>query len=118
MASVDMCEHDWPGTGCKECFPIQIKRYDWHTDVGCMIESEDGGYVESSDYDDIRMQCGGMEMEIDELREENARLLGGQQYIPVSRDLLERLFAAFETEGANPDWEMDELHTLLVGRGK
>ena len=19
MASVDMCEHDWPGTGCKEC---------------------------------------------------------------------------------------------------
>ena len=19
MASIDMCEHDWPGTGCKEC---------------------------------------------------------------------------------------------------
>lgn len=19
MASVDMCEHDWPGSGCKEC---------------------------------------------------------------------------------------------------
>lgn len=21
MASADMCEHDWPGSGCKECFP-------------------------------------------------------------------------------------------------
>jgi hypothetical protein len=21
MASVDMCQHDWPGSGCKECFP-------------------------------------------------------------------------------------------------
>lgn len=21
MASVDMCKHGWPGTGCKECFP-------------------------------------------------------------------------------------------------
>jgi hypothetical protein len=21
MASVDMCEHEWPGTGCKQCFP-------------------------------------------------------------------------------------------------
>ncbi len=21
MSSVDMCEHDWPGSGCKECFP-------------------------------------------------------------------------------------------------
>lgn len=26
MASVDMCEHDWPGTGCKECFPFY---YEW-----------------------------------------------------------------------------------------
>lgn len=21
MSSVDMCEHDWPGSGCPECFP-------------------------------------------------------------------------------------------------
>ena len=21
MASVDMCEHGWPGSGCRECFP-------------------------------------------------------------------------------------------------
>lgn len=21
MSSIDMCEHDWPGSGCKECFP-------------------------------------------------------------------------------------------------
>lgn len=21
MSSVDMCEHDWPGSGCRECFP-------------------------------------------------------------------------------------------------
>lgn len=21
MANVDMCEHDWPGSGCKKCFP-------------------------------------------------------------------------------------------------
>jgi hypothetical protein len=23
MSSVDMCEHDWPGSGCRECFPKQ-----------------------------------------------------------------------------------------------
>lgn len=27
MASVDMCEHDWPGTGCKECFPKKFVNY-------------------------------------------------------------------------------------------
>lgn len=21
MANIDMCEHDWPGSGCIECFP-------------------------------------------------------------------------------------------------
>ncbi len=21
MANVDMCEHDWPGSGCRQCFP-------------------------------------------------------------------------------------------------
>lgn len=21
MSSIDMCEHDWPGSGCRECFP-------------------------------------------------------------------------------------------------
>lgn len=21
MANVDMCEHDWPGSGCRKCFP-------------------------------------------------------------------------------------------------
>ena len=25
MASIDMCEHDWPGTGCRECFPKKPK---------------------------------------------------------------------------------------------
>jgi hypothetical protein len=22
MANVDMCEHDWPGSGCRLCFPL------------------------------------------------------------------------------------------------
>lgn len=21
MSNVDMCEHEWPGSGCEECFP-------------------------------------------------------------------------------------------------
>ena len=25
MASIDMCEHDWPGSGCRECFPKKPK---------------------------------------------------------------------------------------------
>jgi hypothetical protein len=23
MANIDMCEHDWPGSGCKQCFPAK-----------------------------------------------------------------------------------------------
>jgi hypothetical protein len=25
MSSVDMCEHDWPGSGCRECFPDPLE---------------------------------------------------------------------------------------------
>jgi hypothetical protein len=34
--------------------------------------------------------------------------------ILVDKELLERLFTAFDSEGENPDWAMDELRTLLA----
>ena len=24
MSSIDMCAHDWPGSGCPECFPKAV----------------------------------------------------------------------------------------------
>ena len=44
----------------------QVKRYDWHTDVGCMIEEKEGAWVHSDDYDALRTQVA-------ELRAENGR---------------------------------------------
>ena len=36
MASVDMCEHDWPGTGCRQCFP---KHQEKQMNIDSIIET-------------------------------------------------------------------------------
>jgi hypothetical protein len=53
-----------------------VKRYNVHSeiDIGAhCIEDESGCYVLAADYDDLRAQCGGMEMEIVDLRQDAER---------------------------------------------
>ena len=39
MASIDMCEHDWPGSGCRECFPKKPK-FNEYTEYRVPMEFE------------------------------------------------------------------------------
>jgi len=73
------------------------KRYTVHSpiDIGAhWVEDEFGCYVLASDYDDLRAQCGGMEMTIGELNDD---LAGARQ---INRLQAEALADARELDSA------------------
>ena len=47
MASVDMCEHGWPGSGCRECFPQP------ETQARLMYEKEAKNWPNPMKWDDL-----------------------------------------------------------------
>lgn len=55
MSSVDMCEHDWPGSGCRECFPVienmQVMPGSWF-DLGQIAHDSCVATEELSEKDD------------------------------------------------------------------
>lgn len=46
----------------------EVKRWDWDTACGCMLASDDGAYVESSDFDAQAAELANLRAELDTLR--------------------------------------------------
>ena len=66
-----------------------VKRYNVKSeiDLSAWIEEQPGGVlVMANDYDDLRAQCGGMEMEIQELRQDLANLREGSNRLSAHKD--------------------------------
>lgn len=90
-----------------------VKRYNVKSeiDLNAWIEEHpEGVLVMASDYDDLRAQCGGMEMELQDLREGSNRLAAHKDAGLTKADID---IATLECDNEALQAELEKAHAIL-----